>query len=501
MPYPGIEPGSETEKKLERCVEKVLAEHKDEKGFGKSNAIAICRKSMEANTMHGLTLLPVTEADLRQWGHDLAAAALKGELVKATGVVLAHAERNANGDGITPANIATLASTLNGMALDLDHKQTEVIGYFINPRQQNWGDVTGGELATDLVVFAGRFPEASEGLQAGTLYPSIEARSSEVQCSVCNTWFQSTEDYCKHLSPLLMGSKLGADVTRWHKNMRAIGGGAVRSPAGAETTFGNTFMVVAHVTAEELGPEELVRRVRDSFYEKIERAQTEQVKESAPGMYVKEVRARAVIVETPDGLLAYPYSVNEEGEVEFGTPQEVEHFYRVKGAMAPKSPYGDVLYRRDDKKAGKETIDVLASQPEVIMPDELKEAREQLDARTTELAAATTRIEELEATNTELAAQVQEHVTQAAAFVVKSRVATLEASGMTEESLKLIKDQLADMDDNVFDLLAEMQKELSAEPAEDDKPEVEAGQLTIGDEDSDVLAEDAMAIFDVEVIQ
>ena len=445
MPYSGIEPGSKTEKKLERCVEEVLAKHKGEKGFDKSNAIAICRKSMEANTMHGLTLLPVTEADLKQWGHDLTAEAIKGELVKATGVVLAHAERNANGDGITAENIATLASTLNLKPLDIDHNQTEVIGFFVNPRQQDWGNVVGGELATDLVVFAGRFPEASDGLQAGTLYPSIEARSSEVKCSICDQWFQSTADYCEHLTPLLMGNKLGADVTRWHKNMRAIGGGAVRSPAGAETTFGDTFMVVAHISAE-LGEGKGVGGPRQGV----------------------------------------------GGADKCVCPQcgyEVEHERGVPcaGVKCPQCgvPMGGGVM------AGEETINV-PSQEEIM---ELKEAREQLEARVMELETAQARIVELEASNTELEAKVQKHVTEAAAFIVKSRVATLAASGMSEDGLKQINDRLADMDESVFDMLAEMQKALSAKP-----PKVQAGKLTIGDEDPAAPAPEPFSVFDVEEV-
>lgn len=390
MPYPGVP--SEKTGAMERCVSGLM----EEEGKSKESAIAICHTSiMGENAMHGLTLLPVTETDLKQWGHDLAAEAIKGELVKATDVVLAHAERNSNGDGITAENIETLAGTLNGMALDLDHDQEKVIGYFINPRQQDWGGVVGGELATDLVVFAGRFPEASEDLQTGKRYPSIEARSSEVKCSVCDQWFQSTANYCEHLTPLLLGSKLNPNVTRWHKNMRAVGGGAVFSPAGAETTFGNTFMVVAHIA-------------------------------------------------------------DEAGEV---------------------------------SADGEETTSILAQEDTTVS----EELNEQLEAQKEKLGVAEARIVELEAANAGLEAKVQEHVAEAQAFIVKSRVATLAASGMTEESLKQINDQLTDMDDTVFDLLAEMQEALSAKP-----PKVEAGQLTIGDDDSDLPAE-AFSVFDVEV--
>jgi hypothetical protein len=432
--------------KMDRCVEDVLAKHKDEKDFDKSNAIAICRKSMEANTMNGLTLLPVTETDLKQWGHNLTAEAIKGELVKATNVVLAHAERNANGDGITAENIATLAGSLNLKPLDLDHNQTEVIGFFVNPRQQDWGDVTGGELATDLVVFAGRFPEASGDLQTGKRYPSIEARSSEVMCSICDQWFQSTADYCEHLQPLLLGSKLDDNVTRWHKNMRAIGGGAVTDPAGAETTFGDTFMVVAHVTAE-IGEGKGV------------------------GGPQQGVGGADKCVCPQCGY---------EAEHERGVP--------CAGVKCPKCgvPMGGSV-----AKAEKETTNVLAQ--EETMPD--KELNERLAANIEKLGVAEARIVELETANTGLEAKVQEHIAEAQAFIVKSRVATLAASGMTEESLKQINDQLPDMDDTVFDMLAEMQKALSAKP----EPKVEAS-LHIGDDEPKPLAE-AFSVFDVEVTQ
>lgn len=43
MPYSGVKPGSETEAKIERCVEKVMKEQ----GKSKSAAIAICRASIE----------------------------------------------------------------------------------------------------------------------------------------------------------------------------------------------------------------------------------------------------------------------------------------------------------------------------------------------------------------------------------------------------------------------------------------------------------------------
>lgn len=44
MPYPGIKPGSDKEKKMERCVERVMSEDSSKT---KSQAIAICRSSID----------------------------------------------------------------------------------------------------------------------------------------------------------------------------------------------------------------------------------------------------------------------------------------------------------------------------------------------------------------------------------------------------------------------------------------------------------------------
>src|SRR3990170_8408970 len=44
MPYPGIPEGSEMERKIESCVEQVMA---DDPSLDKSSAVAICRDSVE----------------------------------------------------------------------------------------------------------------------------------------------------------------------------------------------------------------------------------------------------------------------------------------------------------------------------------------------------------------------------------------------------------------------------------------------------------------------
>jgi hypothetical protein len=47
-----------------------------------------------------------------------------------------------------------------------------------------------------------------------------------------------------------------------------------------------------------------------------------------PEMYIREVYADRVIARTADGLMAYPYTVNADGTVAFGTPVAVELVYQ-----------------------------------------------------------------------------------------------------------------------------------------------------------------------------
>ena len=207
---------------------------------------------MDKETGHGLILSPVTDADLELWGHPTLASSETGDLVKAQGVSLCHAERNANGDGIGVGNIAELAASLDMMPLDVDHRQDKVIGIFVNPSQQDWdrGDTVlkGGALVSDLVLYARRFPALVQEIRDGKRRPSVEARSTHVSCSECgpDKWFASADEYCDHLQPMLIAGRVQDGVTRWHKNMKATGGGAVIHPAGSDTSFGKSFTVIAH---------------------------------------------------------------------------------------------------------------------------------------------------------------------------------------------------------------------------------------------------------------
>ncbi len=420
MPWPGIP--EEKESEMESCIAQVMEKHKGEKDFDKSNAIAICHDSITGSTgttsaeVEFLTVdgtptvasetastnpsgsyttirldggwTPVTPDDIATWGNPLIAADADGDLLKNSGVVLAHAERNANGDGITVQNIAELAATLNLKPLDIEHKQEQIVGFFVNPRQRAWTKpdgtaVEGGELATDVVIFSKRFPKVVTELRDGTRRPSIEAVSSAAQCSVCNQWFASSKDYCEHLLPFTLGGAVAPPTTRYHKNMRAVGGGAVLNPAAKQARFGADFMVIAH---------------------------------------------------------------------------EVELTVREENTM------------------------------------ELEELQAQLNALQVHAS-------ELEADKARLEQQLAEHTAMAAAVVTKSRVATLNASGMPEDRIKTVEPHLAEMTDEVFDMLAGLQRDLAqsaremVQPPAVSTPPITSASVHVGDAPDVTPPKDPFAAF------
>lgn len=454
MPYDNVP--EERWGDMESCVQKVMSEHSGEEGFAKENAIAICYNSIMGGDVeaseHGLTLSPVTSDDLERWGHPAFADEATGELVKAEGVALCHAERNANGDGITTQNIRELAATLNLTPLDVDHKPQEVVGVFVNPRQSDWaspaGLISGGALMSDLVLYANRFPNIVADIKAGKRRPSIEARSKQVSCSICggDKWFSTQAEYCDHLMPMLMGSRVDDGVTRWHKDMRAVGGGAVLHPAGTAATFGDNFVVVAHEVEKE-----------------------------------------------PDAELDAPAFIRAAWD----------HVSRMENAGALEARIiaawkrlglDEPLVGQEQGGAGEAICTILLASLE----DAMTEATvEQLQA---ELDAANTRVAELEA-------EVQDHATRAANAVASAREQMLANAGMTQERIGQLKPQLADMDDEVFATLVSLQGEVveaseAAEAAEDssdeDEASVAAGQIAVGDEDTPAPPEAPFSVFEME---
>lgn len=226
MPYSGIEPGSELEKKIERCSEDVMAQHAGDPDFTLSNAIAICRAAIEGknSTQGGLNLEPVTHEDLVRWGNVLHGSNLD-EVLKFTGAVLCRAEVNTNNDGITRQGVYEIASSIPLKAIDEEHRQEAVVGTFFN------GYVSDDGMAalTDGIIYARRFQKVAQGLRDGTKKLSVEAVAEKAVCSVCQGVYSSPRDYCDHL-------RHGGAV-RWLYGLTATGGAVTDNPAGTDTVF------------------------------------------------------------------------------------------------------------------------------------------------------------------------------------------------------------------------------------------------------------------------
>ena len=159
-------------KKMDRCVKDVM---KGDPKKTKQSAIAICYTSLTGNQIDatqlellgtefdkntskvdfeaGLSWVEPTEADIRMV-HSLVGAqdTPAAELVKFEGAILARAERNGNGDGLDEDGLNELAATLPLMALDDEHIQSKVVGFFIN------GEVQDSALLTSGIMFACLIP-------------------------------------------------------------------------------------------------------------------------------------------------------------------------------------------------------------------------------------------------------------------------------------------------------------------------------------------------------
>ncbi len=233
MPYSGIEPGSTLEHKVESCVEKVLKSHSGDKSFTKSNAVAICRAKLEG----GLALEPVTADELSQYGnHALFANIEPGALLRFKNAHLCSAGENKNRDWIDEKGIEELAATMNFRAIDDEHAEQAVTGFFVNPRAED----NSTKLVTDGIFFADRFPDTVAQVQSGAKKLSVEAVAQKAVCSVCEGEFTSVKGYCEHL---LDKQKHGA--TRKLYGLKAKGGATVFHPAWDTSFDANGFVMIA----------------------------------------------------------------------------------------------------------------------------------------------------------------------------------------------------------------------------------------------------------------
>ena len=243
MPYPGI---SDPEKirKMESCVEKVLAAHKGEEGFDKSRAIAICHSQI----VGGIVLEPVSANMAAGYSHMMMGNAIEGELMMFRNAVLARAESNRNKDKIDEQGIEELAESLRFMPMTYEHKrdpskpmgERQVVGFYLDGRAKERSTV----LSVDGVVFAGIFPEVVKGLAEGKLKLSIEAKASKATCTKCGKEFAASADYCPHIATVQ--GRYSHQADRYLQGLKAIGGAVTANPAGTGTSFdGNAFTMIA----------------------------------------------------------------------------------------------------------------------------------------------------------------------------------------------------------------------------------------------------------------
>jgi hypothetical protein len=165
-----------------------------------------------------------------------------GELLKFSGAVLCKARRNRNGDAVDEVGLEELAKTLPLKAVDDEHDEKLVVGFFVNARVQN------AALLTDGILFARRFPEIAAAVQKGEKKLSVEAWANKATCSECAAEFASPREYCAHL---LGRRKNGA--TRLLSGLTATGGATVKEPAEPDAVFPdrNGFLMIASLSEDD----------------------------------------------------------------------------------------------------------------------------------------------------------------------------------------------------------------------------------------------------------
>ena len=195
-----------------------------------------CGAKMTRQAVQGsLALEPVTAEDLEEYSnHTLLADYKPKELLKFKGAHLCSAGTNKNNDWIDEKGIEELASTMHFLAIDDEHDEQKVIGFFVHPR------AAGPRLITDGVIYARRFPKIAKQIQNGEKKLSVEAIAQTAICSVCAGEYTSYKDYCEHL---LHRQKFAAQRKLF--GLRAQGGATVKDPAWDTSFDANGFMMIA----------------------------------------------------------------------------------------------------------------------------------------------------------------------------------------------------------------------------------------------------------------
>lgn len=184
------------------------------------------------------------------------AGALDGKLLHFRDAVLARVETNKNGDELDDTALQEIAATLPLMAIDEEHDPQKVVGVFIRAR------VMDGRMPTEGYLFADRFPEIAADVQSGKKQLSVEANADFATCSICAKEFTAEDDYCLHLK-----GRPGNGAKRKLRGMRATGGAVVKRPAGTDTKFDPSQMMVLasfHQPIRQTFMNEVEYRLRDN---------------------------------------------------------------------------------------------------------------------------------------------------------------------------------------------------------------------------------------------
>lgn len=461
MPYSGIEPGSETEKKLERCVRDVMSDGKD-----KSGAIAICRASMGASmndtnaagsVTAGLTLVPAQPQDLQ--GLEIAANQDIGRILKFDNAVVARRERNANGDGLLSESLHQLAATLPLMPLDVDHKRKQIMGMFTTARVEEWKKKDGsvvpeGQLTVGGIIFAANYPDEAEEVMSGARKLSIYATARKVVCSECQKVCTSPKDYCEHLrNPVQSGT------TRYLFDMTALGAGTTKNPAGTDTAFDteNGLLMIAEILPSELAAE---HNTADWLESELHRALTN----IADGLFGdgKITREERIALSNAIGSALNLFHEKLQGD-------DLKGLYDKKvWAMADQENAEEA---KQMEELQRQLAELQARIAELEASNKtLSENHQTASTRITQMEAdaATQKAENerLVAENTQLKERLATAATSATeqAKVAASRVLSL-STVLKSDRLQELVPQLAGMDEATFKVVAEVAEKTKEPPA------------------------------------
>ncbi|NIQ88594.1 MAG: hypothetical protein GWN93_05760 [Deltaproteobacteria bacterium] len=249
MPYDNVP--EEKWGAMDSCVEKVMADHSGEEGFTKENAIQICYTrivgstdvAVESAEVHFEVVTDPTDVNMA-----LGQSFEPGELLRWKNAELARAEVNSNMDELSNEDIVALASTLPLMPLTDEHSDT-VVGMFTAASSSPAPDSDTMRLITEGVMYARRFPDVADAIRSGVKRLSVEAFADTAVCSICGGEFHNMRAYCTHLK-----DRHASGASRRFKGIRAVGGGAVRRPAGSTAGFDREQVyMIAHVEDLEAG--------------------------------------------------------------------------------------------------------------------------------------------------------------------------------------------------------------------------------------------------------